>query len=162
MPGKAINATNVGAFVPTTNVWDVTEIYEADLDNDKLKELLIRLYQNLNKISINLNLKDTGYYDTQEFVNGQKFFPNPTLSPTTPQNQSYRQNYRMIVNCGPITASTTYAFPHNISVTNGFSFTRIYGVASVGNMDATLWGFMSQSRMLVLLQEILLRCGLTT
>jgi len=76
---------NVGSFVPTTNIWDVQRLYEVDIKSPEFKELLVRLYQNVNNIALSLNSRDAGYYDNTEFINGQTFFPNPTLSSTTAQ-----------------------------------------------------------------------------
>jgi hypothetical protein len=39
----AQNVTS-GIFVPTTNVWDVSQIYEIDVTSPQFKELLVRLY----------------------------------------------------------------------------------------------------------------------
>src|ERR1700676_4672214 len=94
--------TQRGAFVPTTNIWDVTEIYSVNVNSDEFKELLVRLYQKLYKMSILFNLKDTGYYPTQEFVNSQLFFPNPSLNSSTMATSVYRQVFRMTINFGPL------------------------------------------------------------
>lgn len=66
---------NIGLFVPTTNVWDIQNLEEGKDITPALKELLVRLYQNINAISLALNLKDSGYYVQQEFLTGQVFFP---------------------------------------------------------------------------------------
>jgi hypothetical protein len=42
---------NIGSFVPTSYVWDVARLYEIDVNSDEFKELLVRLYQNLNLIA---------------------------------------------------------------------------------------------------------------
>jgi len=57
------NPQQVGSFVPTTNVWDPSEIYSVDVTSPRFKELLVRLYQNVNLIAVVLNTKDSGYYD---------------------------------------------------------------------------------------------------
>jgi len=87
-----------GLFVPTTNVWDVSEIYSLEGIKPEFKELLVRLYQNINNLSLALNLKDTGYYTEEEFVTGQVFFPNPSLSSTTQQTPTFRQTFRKVIN----------------------------------------------------------------
>lgn len=124
------NATLYGAFVPTTNIWDVGQLYQTDVNTPEFKELLVRLYQNVNNIAIVLNLKDTGYYTTQEFVNGQSYFPNPALNSTTGTVATYRQVFRTTVNFGVLPNNTTASVPHNIAITDAFTFTRIYGCAS--------------------------------
>ena len=124
------NATLYGSFIPTTNVWDVSQLYQTDVNSPEFKELLVRLYQNVNNIAIALNTKDTGYYTTQEFVNGQLYFPNPALNSSTPTVATFRQVFRTTVNFGALPNATTKSVPHNIDVTAGFSFTRIYATAS--------------------------------
>jgi len=133
----ADNFSNVGLFVPTTNIWDVSRLNEINVNSPEFKELLIRLYQNINNISIALNLKDSAYYDVQEFLNSQLYFKNPALDSTTDQAPTYRQVYRMVVNFGPLPNATTISIPHGIDMSVGptpalttYSFTRIYGAAS--------------------------------
>ena len=121
---------NPGMFVPTTNVWDPSEIFSVDINQPEFKELLVRLYQNLNTISLALNLKDTGYYVQEEFVNGQAFFPNPTLSSTTATNPVHRQVFRKVVNFGALPNNALKSVAHGLTITNTFTFTRIYATAS--------------------------------
>lgn len=124
------NATLFGAFAPTTNIWDVGQLYQIEVDSPQFKELLVRLYQNVNLISTILNLKDTGYYTTQELVNGQSFFPNPALNSSTDTVATYRQVFRTTVNFGALPNAGVKSVPHNILITAGYTFTRIYGAAS--------------------------------
>jgi hypothetical protein len=124
------NATLYGAFIPTTNIWDVGQLYQTDVTSPEFKELLVRLYQNVNNIAIILNLKDTGYYTTQEFVNGQSYFPNPALNSSTNTVATYRQVFRTTVNFGALPNAGTKSVAHNIPITDAFTFTRIYGTSS--------------------------------
>lgn len=124
------NGQTFGAFLPTTNVWDVNELYDIDVQSPEFKELLVRLYQNINNIAIMVNLKDTGYYTQQEFVCGQLFFSNPalnSLSTTSPQD---RQVYRKTINFGALPNTTSKSVAHGIIVNGGTSWTRIYGAAT--------------------------------
>lgn len=89
---------NVGLFVPTTNIWDVTSIKDIDVTKPEFKELLIRLYQNINNITLALNMKDSALYFQQEFVTGQAFFLNPNVMCDRAVVQ--RQSFRMVVDCG--------------------------------------------------------------
>ena len=77
-----------------------------------------------------MNLKDSGYYDTLEFVNSQLFFPNPALSSQTAQTPVYRQVYRKVINFGALPNAGAKSVNHNIPVTIGYSFTRIYATAT--------------------------------
>lgn len=122
---------NVGSFLPTTSVWDVNEIYSTEVTSPAFKELLVRLYQNLNNMAVSVNTRDAGFYSNQEFVNGQKFFPNPSLSSNTTTSPQQRQVFRMVVNFGALPNTTTKSVAHNITVTPSTSFTRIYGTATL-------------------------------
>jgi len=120
----------IGSFIPTTNIWDTTELYSTEVTSPAFKELLVRLYQNLNIMSINLNLKDTGYYDTAEFVTGQKFFPLPGTTSLSATPSDFRQTYRKVINFGALPNAGTTNIAHGITVDANTIFTRIYGVAN--------------------------------
>ncbi len=119
-----------GAFVPTTDIFDVQRIQELDVKSDEFKEFLVRLRQSVNDIAMVLNVKDTGFYSEEEYVNSQVFFPNPSLSSTSSQTPVERQVFRKVINFGtlPNTASTSVA--HGITTDANFTFTRIYGAAT--------------------------------
>jgi hypothetical protein len=120
-----------GSFIPTTQVWDVGEIYSADNISPELKEILVRLYQNLNVQAMASNTNVTGIYDTSEFVNGKTYFPNPTLNSMSGTTPTQRQVFRTVLNYTtglPNTGSVT--IPHNLTITNNFTFTQIYGATS--------------------------------
>lgn len=134
MPFIPNQLPNTGLYVPTTSVYDIGRIYELDVNSDEFKELLVRLYQSVNNIAVPLNQKDSGLYQTQEFVDGQVWF-NPQ---STSINEG-RVDFRTVVNFGPLPNATQKSVPHNIPIdqanntvamTNPYSFTRIYGVAS--------------------------------
>lgn len=131
------NPSQVGAFIPTTDIYDVAQVYQIDVTSPEFKELLVRMYQNLNRMALLLNVKETGYYDTVgSLVDGNLWFPKPGLTSTTVGNYpAYRQEERVVLNLPqvagvalPATATTT--MNHNITVTSSTTFTRIYGVAS--------------------------------
>lgn len=119
-----------GAFVPTNYIWDVQELYSTDVSSDEFKELLVRMYQNINNMILTLNIKDTGIYNTSPFVNSQIFFPNPALNSSTSQTPEFRQVYRNVINFGTLPDTTTISVAHTITCTSNTTFTRIYGAAS--------------------------------
>ena len=126
-----MNDTGYGSFISTTQIWDVSQIYAVDLDNkEHLRELLVRMYINLNLMAIVLNTKDTAYYDTTEFVNGQLLFPNPNYNSQTATQPDFRQIFRKVINFGPIALVGLNQQRHGITVTPTTTFTRIYGVAN--------------------------------
>lgn len=124
------NPASYGAFNPTTDVLDVSQLYSIDVNSTEFKELLVRLYLNVNRINILSNLKDTGYYDTNILVNSQQYFPNPALSSTTSTIPTFRPVYRKVINFGMLPNTRTKSVAHEIIVTAATSFTRIYATAS--------------------------------
>lgn len=126
--------SNIGSFVNTTSVWDTQQLYSTNVNSEEFKELIVRLYQNINNIVLALNIKDVGYYPVVEFLNGQLYFPNPSLDPSTSQGSAYRQVFRTTVNFGTLPNATTTSVAHNIdidpSTPTTYSFTRIYGAAT--------------------------------
>lgn len=115
-----------GLFLGTTPLFDVGALE----DPTQSRELIIRLTQKINDIIIALNLKDTGYYVEQTFVNGQQFFPNPALTTTSPQTALYRQVFRKVINFGALPNAGTTSVAHGLTPTAAWSFTRIYAIAS--------------------------------
>lgn len=111
-----------GSFVPTTNVWDVSELYSVNVNSPEFKELLVRLYQNVNLIALVLNTKDSGYYFTEDFVTGKLFFPDPTLSSATSSSPEPRPSIRKVVIFGALPNNTTKSVPHGITVNSGTRF----------------------------------------
>jgi len=115
-----------GLFVPTTNVWDPSEIEATEVTSEAFKELMVRLYQNLNVMSLALNLKVSGYFVQEEFVNGKVFFPNTTLSATTAQVPTFRQDFTKVVNFGALPNNTTKRVPHGLTINSNFTLTHFY------------------------------------
>ena len=124
------NSGGGGSFIPTTQVWDVNEIYSTEVTSPAFKELLVRLYQNINAQSLSLNSKDAGYYHTNEFVNGQLFFPNPALTSASTTTPTMRQVIRKVINFGALPNAGTTDVAHGLTLTDSYTFTRIYGAAS--------------------------------
>lgn len=119
-----------GNFVPTTSVWDIDLLRTTEVTSPQFKELLVRLYQNVNLMALSLNTRDAGYYDTQEFVNGQLFFQNPSLTSASTTTPVYRQVFRKVINFGALPDTTSASVAHEIAMTEAVTFTRIYGCAS--------------------------------
>ena len=137
MAGSIPSQLNFGSFVTTTNIWEIQQLQELNID-PKLKELLIRLYQNINTISLSLNTRDAGYYVQQEFLNGQIYFPDSTLNSTTAQAPTMRQVFRTVVDFGALPNAGSKTIPHNIDVQPTFKFTRIYGTASKSDASVNI------------------------
>jgi hypothetical protein len=126
----ANNANQTGMFIPTTNIWDTSSLEAVKFPNPEMKELFVRLYQNLNLTSSTLNLRDAGYYPITEFVNGQLYFPNPAYNSSTATTPTYRQVYRKVINFGALPNTGTKSVAHGITITSSVTFTRIYATAT--------------------------------
>ncbi len=123
------DGTLFGAYTPTTSVWDPNEIFQTNLeDPEALRELLVRLYQNLNLMANVVNSKESSYYDTQQFITGQQFFPNPSTQTGT--TSTYRPTSRVVINFGALPNTGTKTVAHGITVNQGTTWTRIYGAAT--------------------------------
>lgn len=118
---------NIGAFIPTTDIFDIGHI---DPKKPEFRELFVRLHQTVNDIALRLNISDAGYYVQEEFICGQVYFPNPALDDTTPQAPTYRQVFRKVINFGALPNTATKTVAHGIAPDSTFTFTRIYGAAS--------------------------------
>jgi len=119
-----------GTFIPTTQVWDVSEIKDVDVTKPEFKELLVRMYQNLNTMAVTINNKESAYYDTSETVKGQSFFPDPLLSSSTASRPENRQVFNKVINFGALPNAATRSYAHGIDIKRGFTFTRIYGCST--------------------------------
>lgn len=115
---------NTGSFVPTTNIWDVSRIYEVDIQSPEFKELLVRLYQNVNLMALVLNAKDSAYYLPEEFATGRLFYNPNSNSPL-----NLIPGFRKWFLTGALGAGVT-AVNHNLSVTTTWKFISISGCAS--------------------------------
>lgn len=113
-------------FIPTTPMFDVGDLE----DKEKLKQLVIQLTQYTNNIATVLNMKDSGTYVQEQFINGQQYFPNPALNIFSSQDATPRQVVRQVFLTGPLPNNGILLVPHGIAPTAIFTFTRIYGTAS--------------------------------
>jgi hypothetical protein len=126
----ANNPQNFGAYVPTTNIWDPSQLEQVEGLSPSLRELLIRMYQNLNLMALTVNMKDSGFYVTDEFVNSQQFFSNPALTSLSTTTPTLRNVFRTVVNFGALPNAGIKSVLHNIDPNSAFTFTRIYGATS--------------------------------
>jgi len=124
------DADQYGSFIQTTQVWDVAQLQDVDVTSPEFKELMVRLYQQINNIAVVLNTKDTGQYQLSEFVNGQLYFSDPALNSSTALSPQDRQVLRKVINFGALPNAGTTAVAHGITCTVKTTFTRIYGAAS--------------------------------
>ncbi len=123
-----------GLFLPTTEIIDLERLRGEKISDDQLREIIIRIVQAFNESNIAVNLKDTGIYSLQEFVNGQTFFPDPSLSSLTAEVPELRQIFRKVINFGGLPNAGTTTIAHSITIDAVtqplITFTRIYGCAT--------------------------------
>ena len=130
------NSKFSGQFVPANFIFDVSQIQDVDVNSAEFKELLVRLYQNINTMCLALNAKDIGLYDINQQSNGQMYFATSTYtSQSSPFVKSTgRQVFRLVLNLPQIAGIALPAgvttIAHNIFITDVTTFTRIYGVAN--------------------------------
>lgn len=137
MSSSISNGSNFGSFIPTTSSWEIEEIQSSSLD-PKLKELLVRLYQNMNNMAIVVNTKDSALYDTQEFVTGGIYFPNPIQSQPNAMGAVYRQVFRKVINFGPLPNAGTISVYHQIPINSGYSLVGLKGAATTSNTSSMI------------------------
>lgn len=119
-----------GSFVPTNYIWDVAQLEEIEVTSPEFKELLVRLYQNINDIALNLNARDTGYYSQEEFVNGQQFLADPSMSATATDPNQYKSVTRKVIIMPTLPNNAEVSAAHGITVDSNTIFCRIYGTAN--------------------------------
>ena len=122
---------NPGQFVGTTQVYDLGR------SNVNAEDFTVHLRNNFNNIVMALNIKVSGYYALEEFVNGKLFYPDYSRSnsATTPPPQ-FRQIYSIVIETGTLpNAPGALTVAHNIpgypaAGATTFIFTRIVGCAT--------------------------------
>lgn len=122
--------SNNGSFVPTTYIWDVAQLNDIEVNSPEFKELLVRLYQNINDIALNLNIRDTAYYAIEEFVTGQQVSSDPAMASTSSEPGQFKSGMRKMIIMGTLPNTTTISVAHGITVNSNTIFTRIYGTAN--------------------------------
>lgn len=133
-------SSNYGAFVETNFVWEIQEIQQVDISSPEFRQLLVRLYQNIGKMALVLNIKETGQYPTQEFVSGKQFFPNPNNNSTTLAAPALRQGLRKVINYRIALPNTgTATIPHGIVCTTSTSIIEVIA----GSSDQTGFNYIS-------------------
>lgn len=124
---------NKGYFLPTTQSWDSTELYEADVNSKKFKELIVRMSQNLGLMAQQVNQKSSGVYDTQEFASGDTFFPSPSNSSAGSTFAAPRPVFRKVINMlptGNLPNAGTLTVAHGLTLPSNFIGVELRGTAT--------------------------------
>ena len=115
---------NTGSFIPTTNVWDVSQLYSVDVGSPEFKELLVRLYQNVNNIALVLNTKYSGFNLLEEFVNGKLYYNLVSSNPL-----DLRPSFTKVIDI-PALGPGVNNFSHGLTIGTTWSFNYIGGAVS--------------------------------
>jgi len=119
---------DLGGYIQTTFSYDVSRLRELEVTSPEFKELLVRLYQDMNKVAMAVNNKTSGTFPLIEVVNGEKFFPSSIDSST--KEIAQRQVFRKVINFGALPNAGAKTVAHGISLDDNVTFTHIYGVAN--------------------------------
>lgn len=98
---------------------------------DELEEKDLKLREYLNKIATATNSKDSGFYDDEEIVTGQKFIP--VFISDGSSNAEHRDVFRKAIDFGALPNNSTKSVAHEISTTNKLSIVKLYGAATKTN-----------------------------
>ena len=116
---------NTGLFIPTTSVFEISQLQSADVNSTDFKQILVRLYQTVNSIALSLNAKDSGNFLNEEFVTGALYF-----NPTSSSQLDLRPVFRKVIDFGVLPNSATKSVAHNLVPDANWKFTRMYGCAT--------------------------------
>lgn len=119
---------NTGSFIETTAVLDVARLYETDVKSDEFKELLGRLFEIVNSLSLSMNTRDFAFYLTETLVNSQSWY-NPNASTVLSNQLDLRPAFRKVINCGAINAGLN-TIPHGLTIGSTWQFVYINGTAN--------------------------------
>jgi hypothetical protein len=125
-----MNSNQKGMFIPTSQVWDVSDVYKTEGIDKGLQELLVRMYQNLSSMAMVINKKDTGLYPTEEYVCGRMYYPKPGLTSASSQTPKLRQVLRKVINWDATLPNATSATKaHGINFDANTVPTDLYAIS---------------------------------
>jgi hypothetical protein len=107
-----------GLYLQQTPIFDVQALIEAEVSSGEFKELLVRLYQQVNNISIAVNLKTTGLHLKEEYRNGNNYFPTEKRGNYAPNQLDYRAVFQKEVDFGALPNAATKSVAHNIPISD--------------------------------------------
>lgn len=119
-------------FLPTSQVWDISELKEMSVTSPEFKNLITKLYQDLNTNTTALNDKVIGLYDTREYACGKTYFSAPTVGGASTQATTpyLRTVYRKVIDFGALPDIAVKTAAHGITLTSSLFFTKIYGTSA--------------------------------
>jgi hypothetical protein len=126
------NQNTSGISVPNTFIFDVSQIQQLQELSPEFKELLVRLYQNLNRMCLALNAKTGGIYPLNQFVTGNNYFPDSVVTGVAASlvQSYYRESTRILINFGALPNASTKSVPHGLTVNANTVWVYIQGWAT--------------------------------
>lgn len=124
MPYITAQQINTGSYIANTALFDLGLLQTVDVTSPEFKELLVRLYQQVNNISLALNTKTSGYYIQEEFVTGNLYY---NLTSTDPLK--LRPEFRKVVDTGALAAGMNTT-AHGLTIESTWTFNYIIGAAT--------------------------------
>jgi hypothetical protein len=131
-------SVNPGLFLNTTDIINVETINSGELDNDKLRELFIKIVQVFNIVDIVVNLKSSGIYSFTEFVDSNTFPANSELTSLTNQAPTPRQEFTKLFLVGPLLNAASLTIPHSLSGVTSFTSVSAQANDTTGGQSISL------------------------
>src|SRR4051794_2798033 len=73
------------------------------------------LVEHLKKITNSLNVKEIGFYTTEQALSGKSLYPSPSIPANEATSENYRSIFRKVINSGALVAGLNQ-FAHEIQV----------------------------------------------
>jgi|GEM_PF-2764319 len=122
--------TQEGLFLRTTDEVEKVDIARLTADQN-LKDILLKISQRTNEVALAVNLKRTGIYHEPEFVNGNVWYANKSLSSLTADAPQPRQEFTTTVIYGALKNSAgNKQVAHGIQIDANTRIKRAYTVAN--------------------------------
>ncbi len=120
-----------GNLVENNDIIDTSRL-TGEITNEDLKEFFLVIVQQFNKVRQAVNTKETGTYVRNEFVSGNVYFSNPTISVSieNPQIVDLRSSITQSYFVGALANAGVTTIPHGITFNTLTTFVRIWGVAN--------------------------------
>lgn len=112
-----------GQFLPLTFIFDVNSLQQGEpIDQNRLRELLIRIALAFQQSNLIVNNKQSGSYDLQEIISGNTYFPDPTLDTSTASAPQSRASYFKAIDFGALPNAGLKQVAHDIPITAATKF----------------------------------------
>lgn len=119
-----------GMFLGTKGVFDPNYLKTKNVNSQDFKESIINLYKHLNSVITILNSKTSGKHPLGEFITGDTYYPDTTLTSSTSALEIERPEIVNTINFGALPNTTTKSVAHNIAWTSRTFFTSHIATAT--------------------------------